>query len=162
MFVLTALLLLTSVFAGAITQCNVCNTTVQVASEDAYNISYTLCSFDTLVTASSPNANWLFVGTQCDDRCPTDDVAEGYFCSDDLQGYHELEDGRLGESFRKIEFHHYKCERTNEGIGLMLHMHRFMPNFALTNVSIPYYVSSGPNPQEPSFTDSTKFMIQYP
>ncbi len=138
----TLFLFISSVFASSITSCNECNASV-VIPNDLYDISYTLCTFDTTLSASTTNANWIIIGTQCDDRCdgnPT--IAEGYLCTTDYAGYFEVEDNMITEQvFNKLDFHHFKCNVTNDMISA--HTHRFMPNAWIKNVSVTYYIASG-------------------
>jgi hypothetical protein len=140
-------LVLSSVFGGQITECNKCNDTVAVALEDSrYTADYTLCTFDTTLSTTrsiQDGTNWLFLGMQCDDRCDSATVGEGYFCSKEENGYFEVENNILTEKFDKIEFHHLKCNVTDSHISL--HMHRFMPNLWLKNTTINYYICSGIN-----------------
>lgn len=154
---LLSLLGVMRVFSGVIDEPNTCQETVSFEKNN-YTLEYRLCKFDTLLTAMKNDTDWLFIGMQCDDRCPTNSVAEGYLCSERIDGYFEIEDNKFDERINKIEFHHFKCQVSDNGV--YLHAHRFMPNAWIKNMSIPYYVASGSN-DKMILENITEFTIDY-
>lgn len=148
--------------AGSITQCNQCANATEV-NTPGYITEYTQCTFDTTFTVrqklSGVSKPWLFFGMACDDRCSMEGIGEGYLCSSNsATGYYEVEDGKLGNPVVKYEFHHYNCTITPEEISL--HVHRFLPNFWMKNLTIPYYISSG-TVGNFSIVETAKFVIKY-
>jgi hypothetical protein len=165
MFTLFILTFTALAYAGVINQCNECAPSVSVSTPSQYKVSYVQCTFDSTfsVTHDTP-VDWLFIGTACDDRCPGLEIGEGYFCSKPTVGtptnYYEVDDGVLGKSFHKLEFHHYNCSTTPSG-GLSLHVHRFLPNYGIKNTSIPYFVTSGQK-ESLSLANPVSFSVHYP
>ena len=146
-------------------ECNKCNEWIKPQT-NMYNVSYRLCVYDTSFDVTytkqpKEQLDWLFLGTACDDRCPTTQAGEGYVCSLTDQGYREIEeDMSFGELFSKYEFHHFNCTVTDDLI--FLHVHRLIPNKWLEkNVSIPYFISHGDNNEKNIKQNAQSFSIDY-
>lgn len=158
-FIISMLLLSNVVFSSPIMICNECSDSIKVDAV-GYDAKYEQCTFDTTFSVSGNNIQWLFLGTACDDRCSTDSVGEGYLCHSDMAGYYEIEDSTLGEPIQKYEFHHYNCSIVNNSISL--HVHRFLPNKWMKNITIPYYIAGGQNEYiDFSPVNLVKFEIKY-
>ncbi len=154
--------LIAAIYAGELPICNECDDSIKV-NDTIYDIRYVQCTFDTTFSVSKKiqegeNIDWLLLGTACDDRCPTNEIGEGYLCSKDMPGYYEIENGVISNPVNKIEFHHYNCTITEDMISL--HVHRFLPNFWLKNISIPYFIADGKE-GEFDIKKYTKFVIDY-
>jgi hypothetical protein len=157
MFILWFLATVSTIMGGTLPKCNECLQPTKLNITD-YKVEYVQCTFDTTFSVHiNESVDWLFLGTACDDRCDIETVGEGYLCSNETPGYFEIEDGQLGDEIVKYEFHHFHCTIADN--VALLHVHRFLPNFWIKNVSIPYYVSSGKG--IPNITDPQKFEIVY-